>query len=169
MNVLFVLPAANIYDRQNRVSGWRATPCPRESLKQLKQITTRLKELGAARIVASDLDADTGRFLAKKLAIPREEWTCLRRLNVGKNHGTSASNFAELYQNMQAVWAEKPDVPIKGGDSLTSFRKRIAALTDKLKTIDATTVIVADERIVQAIAGTDAKLERGRVYEWHSQ
>jgi broad specificity phosphatase PhoE len=167
--ILFMLPAANIYDRQSRVCGWRATPAPRESLKQLKGIVPRLKELGVTKVIFRDLDADTGCFLAKKLAVPFEEWHALRRLNAGKNHGASISQFAKLEQEMQRVWAEKPDVPIKGGDSLTSFKKRIAALGDKLKSIQTTAVVVADERIVQALCGTEAKLERGRVYVWHSQ
>ena len=168
MSVLFVLPAETIYDRQHRVMGWKATPSPRESLKQLKGIIPRLRELGAAAVVYSDFDVDSGYLLAKRLGVPFEEWMCLRRLNVGKHHGASASQFAKLEQEMSRIWTEKPDIPIKGGDSLTSFKKRVSALGDKLESLQTTTLVVADERIIKALTGATGPLERGRVYEWRS-
>lgn len=164
MRILFVLPAATIYDRQGRVMGWRATPCSRESLRELKALVPRLQELGPTKVIGSDLDHDSVWLLSRKLRVPYEEWHSLRRLNAGKLHGAPLSTFEEVLSTLPK---DKPDVPIKGGDSLTSFQKRVAASKERLRKLDGTTVVVAGEREICAMLGTSAKLERGRVYEWH--
>lgn len=163
--ILFILPAATIYDSQGRVAGWKATPASRDSLKQLKALIPRLRELNPSRIVASDLDSQTSSFLARKLDIPFEEWNALRRLNVGKLHGTNSSKFQELYENVQAQWKSNPDIPIKGGDSLTSYQKRMAATKERLSKLEGVTIVVASAREIEAITGSGGA-QRGRVYEW---
>lgn len=167
MRVLFVLPAANVYDNQGRVTAWKHTPCSRASMGQLKELTGRLKELGPHRVIGSDLDHDSVWLLSRKLRIPYEEWSSLRRFNAGKHHGAPAQKFNELWNDMGEVWAEKPDVPVKGGDSLTSYRKRMTAAKERLAKLEGPVVLVVTKREVGWITGlkTDS-LEHGRVYEW---
>ncbi len=164
--ILFVLPAATIYDNQSRVMGWKATPPSRDSIRALKAIVPRLRELNVTKVIASDLDHDSAKLLARRLNVPVEEWSSLRRLNVGRWHGTNTSNFAELHTKMQSVWETKPDVPIKGGDSRTSYHKRIAATRDKLSKVNGTVIVVAGEREVSHITGQFATLQHNRVYAW---
>jgi len=166
--ILFVLPAATIYDKQDRVMGWKSTPPSRDAMRELKHLVPRLRELGTTKIIACDLLSDSGKLLARRLNVPYEEWSSLRRFNVGRHHGAPASKFNELYQKMSSIWTEKPDVPVKGGDSLTSFNKRMSASADKLSKSanDDIVVVVADPKVVQTLAKTNATLERNRVYQY---
>ena len=164
--ILFVLPAATIYDKQDRVMGWKSTPPSRDAMRELKHIVPRLRELHVSRVVACDLLSDSGKLLARRLNVPYEEWSSLRRFNVGRHHGAPASRFQELFQKMSSIWTEKPDVPVKGGDSLTSFNKRVAATREKLTHLQQNTLIVADPFVVQSLVKTNATLERNRVYQY---
>jgi broad specificity phosphatase PhoE len=166
--ILFVLPAETVYDKQDRVMGWKATPPSRDSIRALKAIVPRLRELNVTRIVSSDLDLDSAKLLARRLNVPYEEWQSLRRLNVGRWHGTNTSKFSELHNSMQSIWNEKPDVPIKGGDSHTSYHKRIAATREKLSKVNGTVIVVAGEREVSHITGQFATLQHNRVYAWEA-
>jgi broad specificity phosphatase PhoE len=166
MKVLFVLPAESIYDQQQRVMGWRQTPAPREKLKKLKELTPRLKELGAQKVVCSDLDGQSGFFLARNLGVPCEEWKSLRRFNFANAHGQSKDKAEKLLSDMRERWKANPDIPIPGGDSLTSFKNRLAASKDKLKRNGATYVVVAAPFEIENLTGVATKFERGRIYEW---
>lgn len=163
--ILFILPAATTYDVQGRVAGWKATPASRDSIKQLKLLIPRLRELRPSRVVASDLDFQSAQLLARKLDIPFDEWNVLRRLNVGKLHGTNLYKFQELYKNVQAQWKSNPDIPIKGGDSLTSYQKRMAATKERLSKLEGVTIVVAGAREIEAVTGS-SEAQRGRIYEW---
>jgi broad specificity phosphatase PhoE len=167
VTVLFVLPAATIYDRQGRVTGWRATPSSREAMRELKALVPRLKELGPVKVVGSDFDHESVWLLGRKLGVPYAEWVALRRLNVGKLHGTETSKFEKLYQNIQAKWKDKPDVAIcNSGDSWTSYTRRIANAKGLLASLEGTVVCVAGAREIGQLIGKDnLKLEHGRVHE----
>lgn len=166
VTILFVLPAETIYDQQNRVMGWKHTPAPREKLKQLKAITPRLKELGAKQVVCSDLDGQSGWAIARTLGLKCDEWHSLRRLNWGKHHGQSKAKADKEWEQLQEKWKGNPDIPIHNGDSLTSFRNRIAATRERLRKQNGTTVVVAGPFEIQKLIGTEAKLERNRIYAW---
>src|SRR5258705_3935025 len=128
--MIAMLPAANIMDLAERCAGHRHTPCSREELRKLQALTPRLAELGCSKIVCSDLDAQSGDALARRLNVPVEEWPSLRRFNVGKHHGRYTADVVTTPERIAA-----PDVPIKGGDSRTSFEKRIAASREKLMSV----------------------------------
>jgi broad specificity phosphatase PhoE len=166
--ILFVLPARTYMEQQERVMGWRQVNADRAALRELKALVPRLRELGAKKVVVSDLDGQSGWLLGRRLNVPVEEWNSLRRFNVGKHHGEDGSQFAKLEAELETKWKSNPDIPVKGGDSLKSFNKRMAASRDKLKALDGA-VVVADRRTIAAlIAAPDAKLEHGRVYAWQT-
>lgn len=166
MKVLFVLPAESIYDQQQRVMGWKSTPAPREKLKKLKDLAPRLKELGAEKVVCSDLDGQSGFFLARNLGVPCEEWKSLRRFNYARAHGQNKDKAKKLLADMEERWKANPDIPIPGGDSLTSFKNRLAASKDKLKRNGQTYVVVADDFVVRTLTGAKQEFQRERVYLW---
>lgn len=168
MKILFLLPAETIYDKQERVMGARHTPCSRESLRSLKDLGPRLLELGATRVIASDLDEQCAAAIARRINAPVELWQSLRRFNWGKLHGTRAPKADKVYTEMEAIWSNAPDVPIKGGDSRTSYQKRIAIAKDRLESLRATSVVIAGEREIQQILGVNAVLQRNRIYQWES-
>lgn len=157
--MIATLPAANIMDLAERCAAHRHTPCSREELKKLQALTARLAELGCTKIVCSDLDAQSGDALARRLNVPVEEWTSLRRFNVGKHHGRYTADVDGTRERIAA-----PDVPIKGGDSRISFEKRIAASYERLRTMPATTLLVVDEEVLAKLTGADGAI-RYHVYE----
>lgn len=160
MKVLLVCPAATIYDAQNRVMGWKHTPCSRAAMKELKALVPRLQELGPVKVVGSDLDHDSVWLLSRKLRIPYEEWTSLRRLNAGKLHGSDTAEFEKVWSAI-----ERPEVPVKGGDSPISYRNRLAASRAKLAKLEGPVVLVVPLREMSELTGT-ASVKPGRVYEW---
>ena len=166
MKVLFVLPAKSIYDQQNRVMGHRSTPAPREQLKKLKEVAPRLKELGAEKVVCSDLDGQSGFLIARTVGIPCEEWRSLRRFNVGKHHGQRREKEEKILAEYQERWKTNPNIPYFGGDSLTSFKNRLAASKEKLKKNGAVYVVVAPPLVIEHLTGIAGKFEEGHVYQW---
>lgn len=169
MKVLFVLPAETIYEQQGRVMGWRHTPTPREKLKQLKALAPRLKELGAERVICSDLDNQSGWTIARTLGLRCEEWQILRRFNWGKHHGQTKTKAEKEWEILQERWKANPDVPVHNGDSLTSFRKRLEATKERFKKQQGTAVVLMTPFEIENLLGLKANLERGRVYEWSAQ
>jgi broad specificity phosphatase PhoE len=157
--MLFMLPAANILEKQGRVCAHRFTPTSREELRKLTQLVPRLRELSIQLIISSDLDAQSADALARRLNVGFEEWPSLRRINAGKLHGTPASQFSKLYDSIQA-----PEVPVKGGDSHASFGKRMAAARDRLALAQPNTLVVADERVLSHLTGASGA-ERYHVYQ----
>ena len=149
--------------------GWRQVNADRAALRELKALVPRLRELGAKKVVVSDLDGQSGWLLGRRLNVPVEEWNSLRRFNVGKHHGEDGSQFAKLEAELETKWKSNPDIPVKGGDSLKSFTKRIAASNSKLKAQPGTTICVADRRTIAALVNVpEAQLEHGRVYQWRT-
>jgi len=166
MKVLFVLPAESIYDQQGRVMAWKSTPAPKDKLRQLKDLVPRLKELGAEKVVCSDLDGQSGFFLARNLQVPCEEWKSLRRFNYGKWHGQKKDKAQTLLTEMKVKWEKNPDIPIQSGDSWTSFKNRLAASAGKLKKNGATYVAVVSPFEIETLTGVKSNFERGRIYAW---
>jgi broad specificity phosphatase PhoE len=166
VKVLFVLPAETIYDQQGRVMGWKQTPSPRAKLKQLKTLVPRLKELGAERVICSDLDGQSGWMIARTMGLRCEEWQTARRFNWGKHHGIPKNKAEKEWETLQEKWKANPDIPVHSGDSLSSFRKRIEAMKERFKKQSGTVVVVMAPFEIQNLTGVKANLERGRVYEW---
>src|SRR5262249_9789092 len=142
------------------------TPPSRDAIRELRTLVPRLRELGVAKVIACDLLSDSGKLLARRLNVPYEEWSSLRRFNVGKHHGRPVSLWKDIEASLVTVWDDKPDVPVKGGDSRTSFNKRMSSARERLASTRQNTLVVADPRVVQAITGSSAPLERNRVYQY---
>jgi len=166
MKCFFILPAETIYDAQNRVMGHRSTPASREELKKLKAVAPRLKELGVEKIVCSDLDGQSGFYLARNVGVPCEEWRVLRRFNFGKHHGQHREKEQKVLLEYQERWKQNPNIPYFGGDSWTSFKNRLAASKDRLKKNGQTYAVVAPPFVIEHLTGIAGKFERGHVYLW---
>jgi len=166
MKVYFTLPAETIYDQEGRVMGHRATPASREKLKKLKEIAPRLKELGVEKVVCSDLDGQSGFFLARNVGVQCDEWKSLRRFNFAKHHGQHGEKEEKIFAEYQERWKQNPNIPYFGGDSWTSFKNRLAASKDKLKRNGSVYAVIAPPFVIEHLTGIAGKFERGRVYLW---
>ena len=161
MKMYFVLPATSIYESQERVSGHRHTPLSRESLRALRDLVPRLRDLGIHKVISSDLDEQSAALLGRRLNVPVDLWPALRRFNWGKLHGTKACKAQEVYDSVQS-----PEVPVKGGDSRMSWEKRLAAARVRLLNLRDTAVIVADAQVIAQLIGARAALEHNHIYEF---
>ena len=133
-------------------------------MKELKALVPRLKELGPVKVIGSDLDHDSVWLLASKLGIPYAEFWALRRLNAGKLHGAPIEKLEEV---IAALPKDKPDVPIKGGDSITSYSRRMERAKEMLDKVSDTVVVVARPREIGHLIGVKAEnLQHGRVYQY---
>ena len=164
--VLFVLPAETIYEQQGRVMGWKFTPAPPHKIKELKALIPRLKELGANRVICSDLDGQSGWAIARNMGLRCEEWKILRRFNFGKHHGNKKTEADKLMAEMEEWWKANPNIPVHQGDSLTSFKRRLDEIKSRLKKQNGITVLVMGPYEIQKLTGAKAELQHGRVYEW---
>ena len=156
--MIVTLPAPNIQEAQGKVCGHKLTPTSREALKKLKELVPRLRDLGVTKVISSDLDAQSGEYLARKLHVPNEEWESLRRVNAGKWHGTPTSAFLELWESLP-----KAEVPVKGGDSKASFEKRVAHSKQRLVDV-GNALVILDKGVFQAMFGT-AAVQPYHIYE----
>jgi broad specificity phosphatase PhoE len=167
VKVLFTLPAKTIYDAQSRVMGHRSTPASREELRKLKDLAPRLKELGAEKVVCSDLDGQSGFLLARTLGVQCEEWKPLRRFNVGKHHGQRREKEEKILAEYQERWKTNPNIPYFGGDSWTSFKNRLASAKDRLKKNGVVYAVVAPPMVIEQLTGARQQaFEEGHIYAW---
>lgn len=162
--IYFVLPATSIYESQERVSAHRHTPLSRESLKALRDLVPRLRELNVKKVIASDLDEQSASLLGRRLNAPVELWQPLRRFNWGKLHGTKACKARDVYESIQA-----PEVPVKGGDSKASFHKRLSAARARLLALAAPSVVMADAQVIAQLIGANATLQHNHIYEFDTR
>lgn len=119
----------------------------RQQIKSLKVIVPRLRELGVKLVVGVPKDP-AATWLASKLHVPLEHWHALKPFNWGKAR--------------DHVLPENPIVPVPGGDSRASFKKRLDATTEKLGR-NADAVFVGTQDYWKA--ALEAELAGGRVYE----
>ena len=169
MKILFCLPAETVYEQQGRVMGWRATPAPREKLKQLKALVPRFIELGVERVICSDLDNQSGWAVAKAMGLRCEEWHSARRLNWGKFHGLQQQKASEKLKEQESRWEKDPNIPIAAnGDSRTSYKNRMSSLKDKLSKANGVkaALVLLGANEVSYLTGAKINFERNHVYEW---
>jgi len=159
--MIFMLPAPNIHEARGRVAGHKFTPTSRESLKSLKPLVPRLKELGVEAVICADLDGASGEYLGRRLNVPVEEWESLRRWNWGKLHGVDTHEAEKVLVSL-----ERPEIPVKGGDSRASFNKRMGASRERLAVARRQVLVIAQRAVLGALLGQDTtSLVNGRVYE----
>jgi len=119
----------------------------RQEIKALKSLIPRLKELGVKLVVGVPKDP-AATWLASKLHVPLEQWNALKPFNWGKAK--------------ERVIPENPIVPVPGGDSRASFKKRLDATVEKLGRANGA-VFVGTVDYWKALLETE--LKGGRVYE----
>ncbi len=119
----------------------------RQQVKSLRAIVPRLRELGVKLVVGVPRDPAAA-WLAAKLHVPLEQWHALKPFNWGKAG--------------KRVLPENPIVPVPGGDSRASFKKRLDATNEKLDRSEGA-VFVGTEDYWKALLETE--LKGGRVYE----
>jgi broad specificity phosphatase PhoE len=175
--ILYLVPCPeNKLERQHREAGWRHVPLDREARKELRERIQRLKGKEIACVYGSDLDAEAVNVAASELERPERTDFKLRRFNVGRHHACPSDKIDIVFSEWLKKWKLNPDIPLRGGDSLTSYRKRFVAYLGKLMEGKGAAVLVTDPRTIQMISKSfDPQalvkngLERGKIYVYSTE
>ncbi len=147
---LYLLPL-KAYDE--RELGWRPLYLTREQRRQLKGFVTQMRGRPVDKVFASDLARPAGELVARKLRVPFQALYGLRPFNFGRHSGKRTEDAEAVLAQVAARWEHgQPTVPIRGGDSWTSFERRFGRCIMELWRGELRNVIiVTDLRGVQII------------------
>jgi broad specificity phosphatase PhoE len=152
--VLYLITApANKLDKKNRISGWRFVPLDKKAKQEWRALLAPLKGREVANVISSDLDAESANLAGAELSLPVRTDYVYRRFNYGRLHARDMGIVDGALRTVQDSWKSNPDIPIREGDSLTSFRKRFVKNFEKLLDSSATSLFVTDSRTIHMIRG----------------
>ena len=152
--MLYLITApANKLDKKNRVSGWHFVPLDKKAKQEWRALLAPLKGKEVANVIGSDLDAESTNLAGTELGLPVRTDYVYRRFNYGKFHARDAGVADGALRSVQKSWQQNPDIPLRQGDSLTSFRKRFVKNFEKLLESDTTSLFVTDARTIHMIRG----------------
>lgn len=137
--------------KRGRETGWRHIKLDRDGRKELQGRVQSLRDKGITAVYVADLDIDAGEIVRDELhCLVRSEFP-LRRFNVGRHHAADRSIVDGIIRQVAAKWEKNPDIPVRSGDSLTSFKKRFIRRYEQLVAQDATVAMIVDERTLSVI------------------
>lgn len=173
-NLLYLIATPqNKLEQKGRVSGWRFVPIEREGKKQLREMCAALRDKGVSCAYASDLDAEALHIVADELHIPFREDFGLRRVNAGRHHAAKIGYYIGILEHVIPKWGANPDIPIRGGDSLSSIKKRLLKSVDRLLekqedialVTDAMTATLIVHQKPEALLMNGQGLKPGKIYK----
>lgn len=153
MTTVYLIPKpADRLGKRHLESGWRHVPLDREAIKELRSRVEPLKDKGITAVFVSDLDIKCGELVRTELNIHnvRPEFQ-LRRFNAGKHHAGLSTHFDATLQSCLEKWKKNKDIPVRQGDSLTSFEKRFVKRWNQILSSEGTFAFIADVRTLSVI------------------
>lgn len=173
--LLYIVPTPmNKLDVKQRVSGWRHVPLVKKEKSEWRILLGQLKDKGATCVYSNDLDEEAANTAGDELHIPVCAEFSLRRFNVGRHHASKLDSVADILGRLEKQWKKNADIPIRGGDSLTSFTKRFSRRFNTLLSGTGTAVLVTDVQTINFIRnGMDAhaivpngnSVDRNKIYK----
>jgi len=152
--ILYIAPTPlNKLDKKERVSGWHCVPLEKKAKQDWRAMLAQLKEKGVQRVLSSDLDQEAARIAGDELHVPVSTEYYLRRFNFGRFHATPLDNARTVLVGLEKRWAENPDIPIKEGDSLTSFMRRFPRRFNQLLSSTGTALLITDLLTIAFVRG----------------
>jgi broad specificity phosphatase PhoE len=155
--LIYLVPTPeNKLERKGRESGWHRVPLDRDAKKELRERMKPLADKGVQYVLGSDLDTEAVNVAAQQLHVsPRTEFA-LRRFNLGRHHAAPADTVQSVLGTVLEQWKQNPDIPLRGGDSLTSYQKRfVAFIREKLLPQKGTAALVTDLRSIRMMRDFD--------------
>lgn len=141
----------NRLDRRGRVSGWHFVPLEKKAKQEWRALLSPLKGREIANVVASDLDMEAANVAGNELGIPVRVDFLYRRFNFGRFHARDSSVADGALRDAEKKWQSNPDIPVREGDSLTSYRKRFVANFNKLLDKETDCLFITDVRTIAVI------------------
>jgi broad specificity phosphatase PhoE len=148
--IYLICAPQNKLDKRNRVSGWRVVPLERKAKLEWRAMLEPLKGK-VSNVYAADIDQEAAHAAGDELHVPVRAEYHFRRFNVGRWHAKPANVLDAELRRVEERWRENPDIPIKEGDSLTSYRKRFVENFKKLLDRDGDCLFVTDQRSIAVI------------------
>jgi broad specificity phosphatase PhoE len=152
MTVYVIASPPNKLDKKGRPSGWKNIPLDKQAKSDWRET---LKQLTAGReierVISSDLDSEAAHVAGSELRLPVRTDYIYRRFNIGRFHARNADAVVGALRAVEKTWESKPDVPIREGDSLTSFRKRFVRAFNELLEQDGAVLFVTDKQTIAMI------------------
>jgi broad specificity phosphatase PhoE len=149
--MIYVVAAPeNKLDRRGRVSGWRFVPLERKAKNEWRALLAPLKGK-VAHVVSSDLDSEAGNVAGNELGVPVRTDYGYRRFNFGRFHARDSAIADGAIRAVEEKWRDNPDIPLREGDSLTSYKKRFIANFEKLLDRESDCLFVTDVRSIAVI------------------
>ena len=150
--IYLIATPQNKLDKKGRVSGWHCVPLDRKQKEEWRQL---LKQLTAERniehVIGSDLDSEAANVAGSELRLPVKTDYIYRRFNFGRFHARNADVADGALRAIEKRWDSNPDIPMREGDSLTSYRKRFVRAFRELLEKQGTALFVTDTRTIALI------------------
>lgn len=152
MSTVYLIPKpADRLNKRHMESGWRHVPLDREAQKELRSRVEPLKDKGITDIYCSDLDTRAAEIVRDILNVRVRPDYGFRRFNVGRHHASLQTHVEDIMEQTAAKWKINPDIPMRGGDSLSSYRKRFFGTFDKIVQREGTFALLLDLREIRSI------------------
>lgn len=164
----------NKLDKRGRVSGWRDVPLEKKAKEDWRTLLAALKDKGVQDVYGSDLDAEAVHAAGSELHVHAQHDYRFRRFNVGSRlHAKPLDVVDTELKRMSERWMKNPDLPIREGDSLTSYRKRFFKAIDELVKKGVDVLFVSDPFTLRSLRDREPKnwkmsdtgVRRDRIYK----
>jgi broad specificity phosphatase PhoE len=154
--ILYLVPTPeNKLDLKGRETGWHRVPLDRNAKKAFRERLKQLSDKGVQYVLGSDLDTEAVNVAANELHVPPRTEFALRRFNLGRHHAAPADAVQSVLGTVLEQWKANPDIPLRGGDSLTSYQKRFVSFVRQKLTEKGTAAIVTDLRSIRMMRDFD--------------
>jgi len=161
-------------ERKQRVPSWTVVKLDRKAKREWLELIAQLKDKGVTDVYSSDLDTEAAQLLASELHVPLRHEFAFRRFRIGRFHGIRLSDLGIAMERVEQKWRKNPDIPIREGDSLTSFMKRFASRFNTLLkntspvafvTDPLTIAFIRDGMTAHALVPNGNPVKRDKIYK----
>jgi broad specificity phosphatase PhoE len=150
--LIYVVAAPqNKLEKRGRVCGWHFISLDKKAKEEWRGLLAPLKGKEIANVVASDLDREAANVAGSELGLPVRTDYQYRRFNFGRFHARDSVLADGAVRVVEEKWRDNPDIPLREGDSLTSYRKRFIESFKKLLDKEGDCLFVTDVRSIAVI------------------
>lgn len=178
MNLYLIHPAPTRFTRRGRACGWYQISLTKTGCQHLSDLSKQLANHSIKRVYADDQHGRDAHIVAAALGLDDDDVSLaydLRPFNVGRNHGKPEEVVEPILAKLIEQWKKNPDVPMRGGDSWASYRKRFVAFVLSILRNNVDAVLLTDTRGIrtlrdprmESLTAASASIRLDRVYVKH--
>lgn len=143
---IYLIPAKDRMRDDGKAVGWFPVKQRKNQSRfpDIAPLTTRV-----IRVISDDIHADDAKAIATAVSVESETGFKFRPFNVGRSKGLDGEYVEGILDGIQDRWKTNPDIPIKGGDSLSSYRKRFLGALEEMIRKGEDFALLTDERDIR--------------------